>query len=319
MFGLSALLIFTSMTLAGYAIARWMSQREAAKQGLSRRLATVIGGDAVPAASVLKDRRLSRITFLNSLLGRIELVRPLVRLIRQAGLTKRVGEILLYMPLLACVGVLLMLLITDKLVLGLAVGAVAGALPLLVLRRLRRTRARRFSEQLPDALDLIRAALQAGNSLLSAFTVVADEFPDPISGEFRELTEEMRLGLPMRDALYGLADRIDDANIPILIVGLLVAQEVGGNLAEVIDNISYTIRERFKLLREVKVMTAQGRMSGLVLTALPFLVGLFMYFLNPEYFAPMLQTTTGHYMLAYAFVSVIAGHIVIQRIVRLRV
>lgn len=319
MFGLAALLIFTSMALTGYAVASWMNGRQAARQSLNRRLAAAIGGAAGEPASVLKDRRLSRIAFLSNLLERIELVRPLVRLIRQAGLNKRVGEILLYMPLLACLGFLLTALMTDNVLLDLAVGAVAGASPLLVLQRLRRIRGQRFSEQLPDALDLIRAALQAGHGLLSAFAVVADEFPDPVAAEFREITEQMRLGLPMRDALYGLGERIDDPNIPILIVGVLVAQEVGGNLAEVVDNISYTIRERFKLLREMRVMTAQGRLSGMVLTALPFLVGLFMYFMNPQYFAPLLQTHTGHYMLAYAFVSILVGHVMIQRLVRIRV
>ncbi len=319
MLGMAALLIFTSMALTGYAVASWMNGRQAARRTLSRRLAAAIGGAAGQPASVLRDKRLSRIAFLNGLLERIEVVRPLVRLIRQAGLNKRVGEILLYMPLLACVGFLLTALMTDNMLLGFAVGVVAGASPLLVLQRLRRIRGQRFSEQLPDALDLIRAALQAGHGLLSAFAVVADEFPDPIAAEFREITEQMRLGLPMREALYGLGERIDDPNIPILIVGVLVAQEVGGNLAEVIDNVSYTIRERFKLLREMRVMTAQGRLSGMVLTALPFLVGLFMYFLNPQYFAPLLQSNTGRYMLAYAFVSIVVGHILIQRIVRIRV
>ena len=131
----------------------------------------------------------------------------------------------------------------------------------------------------------------------------------------------MRLGLPMREALVRLRDRVDDSNVPILVIGILVAQEIGGNMAEVLDNITYTIRERFKLLRDgdAQVMTAQGRFSGRILTALPFGVGLFMYFLNPKYFAPMTHTQTGWYMLGYALISVLLGHLVIQRIVRIRV
>jgi tight adherence protein B len=109
------------------------------------------------------------------------------------------------------------------------------------------------------------------------------------------------------------------ANVPILIVGVLVAQEVGGNLAEVLDGVSYTIRERFKLLRDVQVMTAQGRFSGRLLTALPIVGGLFMYFFNPVYFSPMLTDPRGKYLLAYALLSIVFGHLVIQRIVDIRV
>ncbi len=226
---------------------------------------------------------------------------------------------LLYIPLLFCVGVLGVVFLGGSRLIGLIVGAVAAMIPLIVVQRIRRKRARLFSEQLSDALDLIRAALQAGHGFLSALTVVADEFPDPIAQEFREVAEEIRLGLPMRDALYHLIERVDDPNLPILVVGILVTHEVGGNLAEVLNNISHTIRERFKLLRDTQVMTAQGRLSGRVLTALPFIVALVMLVLNPTYFAPMLQTSTGHYMLAYALLSIVVGHLVIRRLVTIKV
>jgi tight adherence protein B len=161
---------------------------------------------------------------------------------------------------------------------------VAASIPIFVVNHMRNKRLRLFGEQLPDALDLLRAALQAGHGLLTSMGVVADEFPDPIASELREVAEEVRLGLPLRDALYHLTERIEDPNLPILTVGILITQEVGGNMAEILDNITYTIRERFKLLREVRVMTAQGRLSGLVLTGLPFFVSVAMIILSPEYF-----------------------------------
>jgi tight adherence protein B len=154
---------------------------------------------------------------------------------------------------------------------------------------------------------------------LTAFNVVADEFPAPVAEEFRIVADEMSLGLPLREALQGLRERVDDQNVPILTVGILVSQEVGGNLAEVLDNISHTIRERFKLQRDTRVMTAQGRLSGMVLAGLPFLVGGFLFLFNPLYFRPMLERSIGHYMLAYAVLSMTAGHLVIQRIVRIKV
>src|SRR3989442_11345149 len=323
MLGLAALLLFASLALVGYAISGWAHGREESKRTLDRRLAVMTGAAVADApvdssqSSVLKDRRLSGIAILNTLLRRVSRLNPLVRMIRQAGLKKRVGEILLYVPLLGVGGYVGVVFFGGPVVAGVGAGVVAGGLPLMIVRRMQRKRNRLFSDQLPDALDLIRAALQAGHSLSSALYVVADEFPDPIAPEFREVAEEMRLGLPMRDALYNLTERVDDSNLPILIIGILVTQEIGGNLAEGLNNISHTIRERFKLLREAKVMTAQGKMSGNLLSALPFCVAIGVFLMNPTYFSPMLHTTTGLYMLGYAVVSIVIGHVVISRITTL--
>jgi tight adherence protein B len=317
---LAAFLVFLSLALAGYAITGVSVKQQEAAESIRRRLySTPTAAPLRDAPPLLKDQRLSSIPLLNRLLGRIAPVTRLVQMIRQAGLTNRVGEVLLYIPLLAALGVLGGMLITGNPLISAVLAGLGGAIPLLVVQRKRRTRMRKFSEQLPDALDLLRAALQAGHSFVTALYVVADEFPDPIAEELRTVAEEIRLGMPTRDALYRLRNRVDDANVPILVVGIMVAQDIGGNLAEVLDNICHTIRERFKILRDVQVMTAQGRLSGMVLTALPVLVGLFMYFLNPFYFKPMLETQTGNYMIGYALLSLVAGHIVIQRIVRIHV
>lgn len=314
------ILVFAALTLVGYAASGYAVERQKAKESLDRRLSSMAGVAAMTiGSSVIKDRRLSGIAALNSVLARVSLVGPLVRMIRQAGLKRRVGEIVLYIPLLALAAFLVTLLIGLPAIFGVIAGLVAGWIPIVVISRMRARRLALFSEQLPDALDLIRAALQAGHGFVSALQVVAQEFPDPISWEFSEVAEEIRLGLPMRDALYHLIDRVDDPNLPILVIGVLITQEVGGNLAEVINNASYTIRERFKLMREVRVMTAQGRLSGLVLTALPFLVGGALIFLNPAYFMVMIERTAGHYMLAYALASIILGHLAIRRIIQIKV
>ncbi len=320
MFGLAALLVFVSLALAGYGLALWAEERQAARRALASRLQVMTGPGIDPTAPpLLRDQRLSGIPALDVLLGHVLLVRALVRMVRQAGLKRRVGEVLLYVPLLAAIGFLLCALVGAPPLAGMIVAAVSGSTPLLVVQRIRRRRMLLFGDQLPDALDLVRSALQAGHGFVSALGVVAETFPDPIAQELRYVGEEVRLGLPMRDALYHLAERVDDPNLPILVIGILVAQEIGGNLAEVIDNIGYTIRERAKLLRETRVLTAQGRLSGKVLTALPFGLGLFMYFLNPVYFAPMVETPKGQLMLAYSGVSVLLGHLAIRRLVRVKV
>jgi tight adherence protein B len=316
MVALGALLVFLAFALAGHAIAAWLGHREAARRQVAQRLDVMAGKGRVQlSGSLLRDQRLSRIGLLNALLGRTPLVLSIARTIRQAGLKRRAGEVLLYIPLLASTALLINQLAGGPLMAGVIVGLAAGSLPLIIVARIRRKRTQRFSEQLPEALDLIRSGLQAGHGLPGALAVAADTFPDPLSHELRYAIEEMRVGLSLREALCHLADRVPDPNLPILTVGILVAHDSGGNLAEVVGNLAHTIRERFKLHREVKVLTAQGRLSGMILTVLPFLVGATMYFLNPIYFAPMIAAPAGHWMLAYALVSVLLGHLLIRRLV----
>jgi tight adherence protein B len=320
MSGIAALMLFVALTLGGYGVALWMQQRNEARKALAVRLESMTGpGLDRLVAPLLKDQRLSTIPMLDALLSSIPFVKPMVRMIRQAGLKRRVGEVVLYIPLLAVIAFLLSVLLGLPALIGALLAVVAGAAPLIIVARIRQKRTMKFAEQLPDGLDLVRSALQAGHGLLSALNVVAETFPDPLSQELRWVTEEVRLGLPLRDALYHLVERVDDANLPILVVGVLVAQDVGGNLAEVIENVAYTIRERFKLMREMRVLTAQGRLSALVLTCLPFGLGAFLMVMNPRYFNPMITTTTGLWMLGYALLSILIGHVAIRRIVQIRV
>ena len=320
MTGIVALLLFAFFALVGYAVSGWAQDREETKEALGRRLTTMTGAPVGGAsAALIKDRRLSRIGPLNVLLQQLGVTKNLVRVIRQAGLQKRVGEVVLYMLLLAAAAFLLVTLFVGKTAFAAMAAVIAGLLPLMIVLRLRRKRLALFGEQLPDALDLIRAALQAGHGFLSALQVVAEEFPDPIASELTEVAEEIRLGLTVREALQHLTERMEDPNLPILATGVVITQEVGGNLAEVLDNISYTIRERFKLLREVRVLTAQGRLSGMVLTALPFFVAVALILFNPEYFRPMMESKQGLYMTGYGLCSIVLGHILIQRIVRIKV
>jgi tight adherence protein B len=314
-----AVLCFFCLVMAGYGFSMWVQQRLAARREMLDRLRAMAGISSDDARSLLKDQRLSGIPAFDALLSRTPIIAPLVRMVQQAGLRRRVGEVLLYIPLLALIGYLTCTLLGLRPLVCILVGFALAMLPVMVVSRMRAKRVRMFGEQLPDALDLVRSALQAGHGLIASFQVVSETFPDPVATEFRYIVEEVRLGLPFRDALYNLAVRIGDQNVPILIVGILTAQEVGGNLAEVIDNVTYTIRERAKLQRDIQVLTAQGRLSGLVLTSLPFVVGGFMYLYNPEYFAPMVQRRNGQMLLLYGIVSLLAGHFMVRRIVRIQV
>lgn len=318
---LLALLVFATLVLLGYALSALALSRQETQQTLANRLTTMAGASTGSGAvqPLLKDTRLSGIPLLDAVLGNTPFVRPLVQMIEQAGLRRRVGEVLLYVTLIFLIVMVLTVLSGGSRLVALLFGALAGSVPLLVVARMRRTRTLRFAEQLPDSLDLIRAALQAGHGLVAACGVVGETLADPVAQEYRYLCEEVRLGLPLRDALVNLTHRVRDENLPILVVGILTAQEVGGNLAEVVDNIAHTIRERAKLQRDVLSLTAQGRLSGGVLTALPILVGFAMFTFNPKYFMPMIEETAGHYMMIYAALSILAGHFVIRRIVRVPV
>ncbi len=319
MFAIVALSVFALVAAVGWTLALAVRAREQADYALEQRLGVAGRQRAQRPASLLKDQRLSSIAVLDWMLLRLPIVPAIARVIRQAGLRRRAGEVLLYVPLLACIAFLLAILMNGGAVLALMLSMLAGAAPLMIVYRMKRIRALQFAEQLPDALDLIRAALQAGHGFATALGVVASEFPNPIAEEFREVAEETRLGLPLREALYNLNDRIDDGDLPVLIVGVLIADESGGNLAEVLNNISHTVRERFKMTRDIRTLTAQGRLSGTVLTALPLVVGSVNYLLNPTYFNPMVTTSMGHLMLLYAFASIVLGHFVIRRLVRLDV
>ena len=319
MAALLSLLCFAVLVMLGYAFAMWLQQRIAKQQELINRLRSMAGiAGGQETGTLLKDQRLSGIPAFDALLGKTP-VAPLIKTIQQAGLRRRAGEVLLYIPLLASIGYLVCALLKLTIVARILIGVVLGMLPILIVSRMRTKRLRLFGEQLPDSLDLVRSALQAGHGLIAALQVVSDTFPDPIATEFRWVIDEVRLGLPFRNALYNMSMRVGDPNLPIFIVGVLTAQDVGGNLAEVIDNVTYTIRERARLQRDIQVMTAQGRLSGLVLTSLPFALGMFLYFYIPEYFAPMIDRPVGHYLLLYGLLSLLIGHVMVRRIVKIEV
>lgn len=317
---LLAVLLFGAIALAGFALYLWSQQTADERARLRGRLSklTPAAGENV-TASLLRDQRLSSIPLLNSILSRTPLVLPLVSMIRQAGLRQRVGEVLLYIPLLGTIGILFVRLVGGTWAVALGTGALLALMPILVVARIRRKRLLLFQEQLPDALDLIRSALQAGHGLLAAMAVASETLPEPVATELRYVVEEVRLGLPLRDALYHLSERVGDPNVPLLIVGILVSQEVGGNLAEVVDNTAITIRERAKLQRDVRVLTAQSRFSAMLLTFLPIAVGFFMATFNRKYFEPMMASQAGWRLIGLAALLVLVGHLLIRRIIRFRV
>lgn len=198
--------------------------------------------------------------------------------------------------------------------------AVGGAsLPYLHLRRKRARRMDAFEENLPEAIDLLGRAIRAGHPLTSGLKMVAEEAPEPISGEFRRVFEELRFGLGFEDSMLGMADRIPLVDVRIFVTAVMIQREVGGNLAEILDKLSYVIRQRFSILRQLRTYTAQGRMSGYILGGLPIFLGLVLFVLNPDNMKSFVQHPFGRVMLMVALVLQILGYMWISRIVKIEV
>ena len=200
-----------------------------------------------------------------------------------------------------------------------AVGLLFGAIvPYLYVRRKKTKRIQQLESQLPDAIDLIARAVRAGHPLSEGLRMASEEAPQPLASEFRVTFEEQRFGLPFEEALLGLADRVEVMDVRILVTAILVQREVGGNLSEILEQISETMRARFSLKRQVRVYTAQGRMSGYTLAALPIIVGLGISVINPDYMSTLTQETVGHAMLAGAATLQLIGFLWIRKIVDIR-
>ncbi len=200
-----------------------------------------------------------------------------------------------------------------------AFGLLTGLLPLTWLWLRRRGRFKRFATQLPEAMALIARALRAGHSLNSGIHLVVEEMPAPIATEFMLAYEEQNLGIPIDKALKNMLNRMPNMDLKFFVTAVAVQKQAGGDLSEVLDKIAYLIRERFKILGQVKALTAEGRLSGIVLQALP--IGLFItvYYINPEYVSLLFKEELGKQMLIYAIALQILGAFVIKKIVNIKV
>lgn len=200
------------------------------------------------------------------------------------------------------------------------IGALAGVwLPHAVLDARAAARLKQFETQLPDALDIIANALRSGTSFLQAMDVVARELPSPIGREFDLVVRECRVDIPLEDALQNLVERVPSGDLDLAVTAVLIQRQVGGNLAEVLDIINHTIRERMRIHGEIRTLTAQGRLSGWIVGVLPVGLAFVLHVFNPEYVAPLYTTGTGRLLLFLGLGMQLTGIAVIRRLVRLEV
>ena len=243
----------------------------------------------------------------------------LAKLIDQAGLKTGVSTVLLGSVALGLlVGVCGSLVLRNPF--GMIPGFLAGAsVPFIVLLRKRTVRIRKFEEQFPEALDLISRAIKAGHAFQTAMGMVADEGAEPMGSEFRKTFEEQNYGLPLKDALSNLAVRMPLLDVRFFTTAVLIQRETGGNLSEILDNLAYVVRERFKILRQVRVYTAHGRMTGYVLLALPAFLAIALMFINPDHMKVLFTERAGKMMIAATVVMQTIGFLWIRKIVDIEV
>ncbi len=209
------------------------------------------------------------------------------------------------------------LILTQSFLVAIPLAVAGAVLPTLYVR-FRRTRLlNQFEEMLPESIDLVGRALRAGHPLSSGFKMAADDGAEPVASEFRRVFEEQRFGLPVQDSLLGMADRVNIVDVRILVTAILIQREVGGNLAEILDNLAAVIRARFTIRRQIKVYTAQGRMTGYLLSLLPFFLFGTLYWINPEYMAVLFTDPIGKVLVTVAIAMQLVGFFWIRKIVNI--
>lgn len=276
----------------------------------------MLGGDL---SEVLKKDVLSEVPLMNRLLSRFEAATRIDRRLKQADMTIRVGTFVLLSLGLFVVGIVAGKIFHWPAVVSVIVGGVLMAVPNIVVDAKRRRRFKRFMSHFPEALEMFARSLRAGHSFTGAIQLVAQEMPHPIGTEFSKVFEEQNLGIPLREALLGMSERIEALDVKFFVTAIMIQRETGGNLAEIIDKISYVIRERFRIEGQLKIFTAQARMSGIILSLLPVGIAVLIGMMNPEYLKPLWFEKTGRIMIAVAVVLQVLGVLAIRKIIRIKI
>jgi tight adherence protein B len=313
--------IFVVLAIGGFAFLSGFDLRSEQARVMRERLLSLdtaakrTGGHE---AAVLRDELLSSIPALNNVLTQSPRILRLQKYISQADLKTRAGKLLL---ICACVGAAAALLANVFAPGGFAfLALVMGCLlPFGYVAYKRSKRFRHFEELFPQAVELLARAVRAGHSFSSSLELIANELGEPVSGEFRKLYEEQKYGLPIKDALLNLGERMPLVDVRFFAVSVILQRDTGGNLAEILDKLSYVIRERFKILRQLRVFTAQGRMSMLILISLPFIMAVMMSLIAPKYLNILVTDPMGRNLIVLGFAMLATGFFFIRRIVNIRV
>lgn len=319
---LTMVVIFGLLAVAVFALLSGMRQRGDEARKLRDRLSVIDQAAARHPShelALLREEVASSIPALNKLLTKSIQISKVQKWIDQSGFQLLAGKFILMSICVGGVFAVLMMHFSDSWLFA-AIGLVmGGAIPGMVVAIKRERRFAAFENMLPDTIDLLTRAVRAGHAYTTALELVATEMQEPIAGEFRRVFDEQKFGLPLRDALLNLTERVPLLDVRILVTAILLQRETGGNLAEILDKLSYVMRERFKILRQVRVYTAQGRMSMYILMALPPGLAFIMSFTSPNSIRLLYTDPLGRSMILAGIVSMTIGYFVIRKIIRIRV
>ena len=266
-----------------------------------------------------KRQALSDIPWLNDLLGRIRFLDGFQRLHEQADSAIPLGAFVLLSILLAGIGIAVSMNMRANFMIGVAFAASGGVLPFVYLYWGKRQRIAAFQRQFTEALELMARALRAGHALSVGLKLVGDEFADPIGAEFKRAVEETAMGVPLFQALRDLAERVDSMDVKFFVTAVILQRETGGNLAEIMESLAQIIRKRSELLAKVRALSAEGKLSALILFLLPFAIGLMTYIMNPAYMEPLFTDPLGELMVLVGGALMAMGVLVTKNMIAMQV
>jgi tight adherence protein B len=268
---------------------------------------------------IMRKSMLSEVPWLNRMLLSIRWTDKLSRMIEQSGTDSTLGVFILLSIVLASGGFVVGLWVTSHALLSLIIAFFLGVFPFLYVYLKKKRRMEKFQRQLPDALDLIARALKAGHAFTGGLKMVGDELGEPVGTEFEKTLHEINFGSGIPEALKGLTQRVDCPDLRFFIISVIIQRETGGNLAEILGKISYLIRERFKLQSRVQVLASEGKLSAIILIAIPFVVALALSVLNPVYIKTLFVDPVGKALVAFALLMMVLGIIVMKRMIEIKV
>jgi tight adherence protein B len=318
---LTAFLVFLLVALAVFALLSLLDQRRARARLIKERLAseTKTPERQEEELAVVRDEQLSQIPALDALLRRSARVSAIQKMLQQAGLAMRAGNFLGLCGLTAIVATIVAYYVGKRVEFAWVGMLVGFLLPYSYASYRRNKRFEKFEELFPEAIDTLARAVRAGHAFTTALEMITAEVAEPVSGEFRQLYEEQKFGMPVRDALLNLTERMPLVDVKFFVTAVMLQRETGGNLAEILDNLSYVIRERFKIQRQVRVYTAQGRLTMALLMGMPPIIVVVMLTLNPGFIHPLFADPIGHTLLVAGITLQTVGYFVIRKIIRIQV
>jgi len=266
-----------------------------------------------------RNELMSEIPWLNRSLVRVQAALHLKRLLDQADLHITPSRLVMFSGMAGLLAALATSVVSISILLIVVAGFSAASIPFVHVWWMRKKRFDSFLEHLPDALDLMSRGLSAGHGFAEAMHMVSTEMPEPIATEFRKTYEEQNLGLSLKLALENLVDRIPLLDLRMCITAVLIQRETGGNLAEILEKVAYTIRERFRIMGDLKTLTTSSRMSAWLLCALPIGVTLVITAMNPDYMAILWKDYRGHYLIATALFLQVTGMLIVRKILRIKI